>query len=196
MLGGYLGYNFRCILGFYMVQCALYMTETETIKKLNILSQEVPTVRVYEVGYHIIPTFQEQDLDAIVGTIRSVVEKTGGTLISEGAPAMMKLAYNMEVREGDKYAQYDRAYFGWIKFEAPVEVTEMLDETLKRDTAILRFVLFRTVRTETRAKIKIPTMREVKRTDTIKPAHKQEEASAEPVSEEKLEEALVTLTNE
>jgi hypothetical protein len=49
--------------------------------------------RVYEVGYHIIPTVAEENIESIVSEIRSVIEKAGGSFIAEGAPSLIKLAY-------------------------------------------------------------------------------------------------------
>ena len=40
--------------------------------------------RIYELGYHIIPTVKEEDVEKIVGGIRSVIEKAGGSFIAEG----------------------------------------------------------------------------------------------------------------
>ncbi|KKW09402.1 MAG: hypothetical protein UY44_C0002G0042 [Candidatus Kaiserbacteria bacterium GW2011_GWA2_49_19] len=166
--------------------------------------------RVYEIGYHIIPAVKEEDIEKTVGEIRKAIESSHPkddrpsegagktTFIAEGAPSLMKLAYPMSVREGEKYTEYDRGYFGWIKFEAPATIVSTLNDALKSNTNILRFVIWRTVREDTRAKIKAPTLREVKRTDTIKstPRRAPAEEVAAPVSEEALEKALQDITQE
>jgi ribosomal protein S6 len=153
-------------------------------------------LRVYEAGYHIKPDVKEEDLDSIVGGIRSVIERSGGSFIAEGAPALTRLAYPMEVVEGEKHTDYDRGYFGWIKFEAGVAAAQALESALKQSKDFVRFIVFQTVREDTRAKIKAPQLREVKRTDVIKAApHRVEEATG-PVSEEKLEKALEDITTE
>ena len=172
------------------------MADKKKVAEVENDAAEVAISRVYEVGYHIVPTVKEEDLDTVVGTMRNVITKAGGSFIAEGAPVSTKLAYPMEAREGDRNVEYDRAYFGWIKFEATLGVAEDLDETLKRDKAILRFIVFRTVREETRARIKAPTLREVKRTDTIKAPQRRPEESAAPISEEDLDKAIDTLTTE
>src|SRR3989338_1257368 len=99
--------------------------------------------RIYEIGYHIIPTVKEEDIEKTVGEIRKVIESSppkedrpsvgGGktSFIAEGAPSLMKLAYPMSVREGEKYTEYDRGYFGWIKFEAPASIVAVLNHALK-----------------------------------------------------------------
>lgn len=167
------------------------MNETDT-------AEDGPVLRIYEIGYHIVPTIAEENLDKAVSAIRSKIEQAGGSFIAEGAPALTKLAYIMETREGEKRVDNDRAYFGWIKFEAPIAVAKMLEEELKADKNVLRALVFRTVREETRARMKAPTLREVKRTDTIKtsPRREEEAATAGPVSEEDLEKALQDITTD
>ncbi len=157
---------------------------------------ETPVLRVYEVGYHITPNAKEEDLDAVVGGIRSVIEKNGGSFISEGAPAMTRLAYPMEVVEGEKHTEYDRGYFGWIKFEAKVEVAHALEAALKQSKDFIRYIVFQTVREDTRAKMKAPQLREVKRTEPMKAAPRRVEEASGPVSEEQLEKALEDITTE
>jgi ribosomal protein S6 len=170
----------------------------EAVVTTHETAEEAALSRIYEVGYHIKPTAKEEDLDKIIGGIRAVIEKQGGSFIAEGAPALTRLAYPMEVREGEKYSEYDRGYFGWIKFEGTVEASKALEAALKRSADLIRFIVFRTVREDTRAKYKAPTLREVKRTDTLKTtARRPEEATvAGPVSEEQLEKALEDLTAE
>lgn len=152
--------------------------------------------RIYELGYHVIPTVKEEDIEGIVSGIRSIIEKAGGSFIAEGAPSLMRLAYPMLAREGEKQIEHDRGYFGWLKFEADVSVARELDEALKANPSILRHIVFKTVREETRARLKAPTLREVKRTDTIKTSPRREEEAAAPVSEADLDKALQDITAE
>ncbi len=70
------------------------MTETD--------AADTATLRIYEVGYHIIPDTKEEELEKVVGSIREAIEKAGGTFIAEGAPSLMKLAYTVYLREGEK----------------------------------------------------------------------------------------------
>lgn len=159
-------------------------------------TEDVAVLRIYEVGYHIIPTVKEEDVEKIVGEIRGVVEKAGGSFIAEGAPALTRLAYPMSTLEGEKHVEHDRGYFGWIKFEAVVSVVHTLDEALKKNSNLLRHIIFLTVREDTRAKMKAPVLREVKRTDVIKAAPRRVEESAAPISEADLEKAIQDITAE
>jgi len=163
------------------------MTETNT--------ENETALRIYEAGYQISPAVKEEDLEKTVAGIRAVVEKAGGTFIAEGAPALMKLSYPLFALEAGKKVEYDRAYFGWLKFESTLEAADNVRDSLKVDPMILRSLVFTTVREETRARMKAPQLREVKRTDTLKASpRKPEESAAAPVSEADLEKALQDIT--
>jgi ribosomal protein S6 len=157
---------------------------------------DAQSMRVYEIGYHIIPTVKEDALEPIVSVIRATIEKYNGSFIAEGTPALMRLAYPMDHRENDKNVEYDRAFFGWIKFEAMPAVTQALDEALKAQTDILRYMVFRTVREDIRRQIKAPVLREVRRTDVIKQSPHRAEESTEPISEAQIDKAIEELTVE
>ena len=154
--------------------------------------------RVYEAGYHIVPTVKEEDVEKVVSGIRGEIEKLGGSFISEGAPSLIKLAFSVDMREGEKHVAYDRGYFGWLKFEAGTHAAKALTDALTANPLILRSIVFKTLREDTRAKFKAPQLREVKRTDTIRssPRKAPEGEVAAPVSEVELEKALETLTAE
>lgn len=174
------------------------MADEMTLKSDSLAdTAEVAALRVYEVGYHIRPDAPEADLDKMIGGIRAIIEKNGGAFIAEGAPVVTRFAYPMEVREGEKHVEYDRGYFGWLKFEAKTEVAAALEDELKQDRNFVRAIVFQTVREDTRAKMKAPQLREVKRSEAGKMTapRRTEEVSA-PVSEEQLEKALEDITAE
>jgi ribosomal protein S6 len=156
-------------------------------------SEDAAILRVYEAGYHISPLVKEEDIEKIVSEIRAVVEKGGGSFIAEGAPVLMKLAYDIEGTDAGKKHFFDRGYFGWLKFESSIETADLLRITLEKHASIFRSMVFRTVREETRARLKAPQLREVKRSDMPKAAPRKVEESA-PVSEVDIDKAIETLT--
>lgn len=173
------------------------MAKAVATDKTQENAAEEVALRVYEAGYQISPSVKEEDLEKVVADIRAAVEKAGGSFIAEGAPAMNRLAYAIETKEGGKRMNHDRAYFGWLKFEAATSTVEALNEALNVHPLIIRSLVFKTVREDTRAKMKAPTLREVKRTDTIKtsPRRAADETKG-PVSEVDLDKALETITAE
>ena len=166
----------------------------DEMKEMNADSAEDAGIsRVYEAGYHISPSVKEEDIEKIVTEIRAIVEKNGGTFIAEGAPVLTKLAYSIFGVEAGKKQEFDRGYFGWLKFEALSTTADALGHALDTHALIIRSIVFRTVREETRARLKAPQLREVKRGDTPKAAPRKPEEAA-PVSEEQIAKAIETLT--
>lgn len=175
---------------------ACYSARTQYMTADTAQENEV-IARVYEAGYHIVPNVKEEDVEKVVSGIRGEIEKLGGSFIAEGAPSLMKLSFDMEKREGERIVSYDRGYFGWIKFEAGTHAAKALTDSLQANPQILRAMVFKTLREDTRAKFKAPQLREVKRTDTIKTSARKTEAEDKaPVSEVDLDKALETLTQE
>lgn len=155
-------------------------------------------LRVYEIGYHILPTVKEEDVESVVAGIRAFIEKAGGSFIAEGAPVSIKLAYTMFVSNEGKRTAFDRAYFGWIKCELEGSAAYTLAQQLETDKQILRSIVFKTVREDTRAVARHSVLREVKRGETIKstPTKGAEQAVAGEVSEEQLDKSIDALIEE
>lgn len=175
------------------------MTDQEmvTVNDADVSAEADTTVRVYEAGYHILSTVKEEEVEPLVQELRSEVEKAGGSLIAEGAPQLLKLAYSMFVNLGGKHQEYDKAYFGWLKFECTGEGAVAIQEALRAHDNILRALVFKTVREDTRANMRPTVLREVRRTDTIASARRAnpDEDKGE-VSEEALDKSLEELTAE
>ncbi len=151
--------------------------------------------RIYEAGYLVVPG-KENAVEEALAAIRSMIEKQGGSFIAEGAPSLIRLAYTISRREGERMVGYDTAHFGWLKFECSPEAAKTLESLLKDEKRVLRSIVFRTVRQDTRAVMRAPVIREVKRTEALRPTRRAPEAPAAPVSEEKLDQALEQLTVE
>lgn len=104
---------------------------------------------VYELGYHIVPTVQESDLPSEVSTLKSLVEDNKGIIISDESPKMRGLSYTLfKVVKGVKQ-KCDSAYFGWIKFEGDSSLIKVVEDAVKTNPHILRYLLVKTVRENT-----------------------------------------------
>lgn len=173
------------------------MTEG-VLEKNDIVAEREADLRVYEIGYHILPTVKEEDVESVVAGIRAFVEKSGGSFIAEGAPVSTKLSYTMFVSNEGKRTGYDRAYFGWIKCEMDGSAAYALAQQLETDKQILRSIVFKTVREDTRAAARHSVLRDVKRGDTIKskPEKGAEQTIAGEVSEEQLDKSIDALIEE
>ncbi len=129
--------------------------------------------KIYEIGYHIISSVAEENIPKEVAKVKEYLAKENAIIISEETPALRPLAYPIKKATGGVYKTYDKAYFGFIKFELSEggDVIK-IDEKMKADENILRFIVVKTVRENTmyspkitvfsdkEAKIKIPAKAE------------------------------------
>lgn len=103
-------------------------------------------IKVYEVGYLLLPIIEESNIQAEANSIRDIIEKNKGVFISEEAPQLRSLTYTMTKAVSGKKQKFGEAYFGWIKFDATSSVMKNIKESLDKSENILRFILINTVR--------------------------------------------------
>lgn len=104
---------------------------------------------VYEVGYHIVPAVSPEKLPAEVDAIKAVLSGNKAVTISEEAPKLRNLAYQMVKAIGPARHKYDTAYFGWIKFEAAPEAALEIKKAMDANEKVLRYLLIKTARENT-----------------------------------------------
>ncbi len=122
-------------------------TEKESIEKGD-------ETRIYEIGYLIVPGVGDEGVPARVGDMHEALEKRGGVIISEDLPTLKNLSYTMEKISGGVKQKYERAYFGWIKFEMAPENLLLLKKETDGKEDILRFMIIQTVRENTMVPVK------------------------------------------
>jgi ribosomal protein S6 len=145
--------------------------------------------RVYELGYLMVSTLSEQDREALLVTLRSLVESHAGTIISEAAPQEQALAYPMYTRDREKNVSHEMAFFGWVKFEVTPAAAVTISETARVNKSFIRTLFFETVKEDTRVAIIPGGLKDVKRTGTIAPAHRGDEEKKD-VSEAELDKTV------
>lgn len=131
------------------------------------LMNEVMSSRVYELGYHILPTVGEESLELEVSKLHSLITDKGGIIISEEFPQMKNLAYEMQKAYENKYQKFNRAYFGWIKFELDSSIIGDISNVVTSNPNILRFIIVKTVRENTIYNPKIISKKEIRQDDGL-----------------------------
>lgn len=106
-------------------------------------------LRVYEVGYLLIPYVQESEIAAEVGHIKEHIEKAGGVVFSEETPRMLALAYPMFKIFSNKKTKFENAYFGWVKFDGEPASVAKIKKSLDAEANVLRFTIMKTIRENT-----------------------------------------------
>lgn len=173
----------------------------ETDEKQDVLESDAEgaDVLVYELGYHILPTVAEEALAEEVDALKALIVQSGGVFIAEEAPQRINLAYKMEKGERGKNTYFDSAYFGWMKFELSPEKTLELKDALENRPNVLRFLLIKTVREDTRVGWRAELFEERESGVTIAkaPVVGRAPAGERPViSEEELDKSIEELVGE
>lgn len=106
-------------------------------------------LEIYELGYHILGTVSEENVPKEVSEIHSLISENGGTVIAEGAPTLRQLAYSITKKVDTKNVQFNKAYFGWIKFELDRVNVATIESKVDENPNILRFLIIKTVRENT-----------------------------------------------
>lgn len=133
--------------------------------------------KMYEIGYLLSPLIPEEKLDEEVSVLRKLIEDRQGLIINEGRPKMRKLAYPINKTES--------AYFGWVKFTASPEILKEIENPLKKNNKIIRFLIIKAVKETT---VSMPARKIVKKK---KPAGPKEKIEIKPEEiDKKLEELL------
>ena len=105
--------------------------------------------QVYELGYHLVSTIAEEALPKEVENLKAILLKDGGSLVSEGEPKLINLAYSMTKSVADIKKKFNTAYFGWIKFETSQSLIPEMKKKLDANASVLRYLLIKTVRENT-----------------------------------------------
>lgn len=123
--------------------------------KENIKEENELNLKVYEIGYLLVPTLSEEETPAIYSSIKDLILSFKGEIIMDEMPKMISLAYTMIKTINNINKKFDSAYFGWVKFEMDASDLLKLKEKLDLDINILRFLAIKTVRENTIAPKKL-----------------------------------------
>jgi len=108
--------------------------------------EESSALRVYEVGYLLLPSVPEEHIPEFVLSLRNVITKGNGGVLSEEEALMRPLAYEMIKTVAARNERFKTAYFGWIKFETTPKEALEVKKALDMMETVLRFILIKTVR--------------------------------------------------
>jgi ribosomal protein S6 len=105
---------------------------------------------VYEIGYLISSSIPEEKVELEVEAIKKIISDAGASVVSEENPHMEDLAYTIRRKTtSGSYDKYDKAYFGWIKFEVGSSSIEAIKKSVEIIPSIVRMLLITTVRENT-----------------------------------------------
>lgn len=99
---------------------------------------------VYEIGYHLIPTLDEEARARAVDTLRRLIEGSGAAIVNETYPELIELSYSMSHTVGGSRRAFSSAYFGWMFVRCPKEAIQTIENAFRRCEGVLRFIVVTT----------------------------------------------------
>ena len=129
---------------------------------------------VYEIGFHLAPTLEEEGVFKVVTQIKKGLSSSGGELLSEENPKMIALSYEI--------GKFDKALFGWLKFQIAPSKIEAFKAFMEGQKEIIRFLIVKTDKENNihYHKISMPKKEEMRE---VKEAEMHEEAKKTSVEE-------------
>ena len=127
-----------------------FMPDTDIeVKNNDVNEAEDSNSRVYELGYLLVPTLEQEEIPAVYGNLKELLSSFKGEIILDEIPRKITLAYTMKKVISNTRNKFSSAYFGWIKFiMEPPKVLE-LKKHLDLDPNIIRFLILKTVKENT-----------------------------------------------
>ncbi len=104
--------------------------------------------RVYELGFHLDPELPQEEAKKTYQSLKDLITNNGGTLVSEGEPEKIALAYTISRMETTGRRDFNSAYFAWIAYEAAGEGHQAVLDAVTGNSRVVRFIDLRTTKDE------------------------------------------------
>lgn len=169
------------------------------------MHDDMPEVKVYEIGYWLSPLIAEEHVGQHVTEIKDMLEKAGANMISEEFPRERALAYPITQSVEHKNTVFTKGYFGWVKFELTPNAIKEVEDFMRSYQLAFRYIVILTVKENTISEKRVA---EVKKGEPV--GEKTPQSSAEgdslakskkktgddPISEEDLDKTIDDLVIE
>ncbi len=123
--------------------------------------------KIYELAIHLLPNLSLPDAQVEFSKIKSQIEKLEGEFISESAPKLFKLAYEIPKTIKAQKRWYETSYFGWVKFELEAKNLAVFEKFVKELENTLRYIIVKTVKEDTMISKNILTENDVLIEDNV-----------------------------
>lgn len=143
--------------------------------------------RIYELGFLFVPALDAASVSGETASLRDLIIEKQGIIISEGEAKERPLAYQMSKMIDNKKEKFNRAYFGWIKFETTPHMALEIKGALDIKKNVLRFLIIKTTREEAFVERRTPKKKVSPKTGEAKG---RKEEAAKPVSQAELDKTI------
>jgi ribosomal protein S6 len=112
------------------------------------MTKEIETTvdgRVYEISYFFDNKIEESAALLKAAALKQSIATLGGSFVSEEAPYMREMAYEMIRVVNNVNIRFNEGYFGWIKFDLSADKVKEFEKGIKADEEVVRYLIVRTV---------------------------------------------------
>jgi len=110
--------------------------------------------RVYELGFHLDPELPSEEVKKAYQVMHELIAGKG-TLIAEGEPQMIPLAYTISRQETAGRRDFDSAHFCWLAYETSTSHHSEVLSAANADKRIIRFIDLVTTKDAARHSVEI-----------------------------------------
>src|SRR3989338_1028989 len=111
-------------------------------------------VRVYELGFHLDPELGAEEVKKAYQAVREVIG-TKSTIVAEGEPQTVQLAYTISRQETSGRRDFNSAYFCWIAYETSTDHHTEILAAANADKRVVRFIDLLTTKDAARHAVEI-----------------------------------------
>jgi len=101
----------------------------------NFMEETIEKLNQYELGFHLIPDLTDEEVASSLADLGKIITKLKGNIVKTKDPLKIDLAYPIKHKK--------QAFFGSINLQGSPELPEELQEELKLNDNVLRFVILK-----------------------------------------------------
>lgn len=121
------------------------MANNEQQVETTVEDADHAEMRVYELGFHLDPELPFDEIKKTYHEIHKVISDAG-TVVAEGEPNKIPLAYTIFRSEQTGRRDFTHAYFCWIAYETDGAGHEKVLSVAKAEKRVVRFIDLRTTK--------------------------------------------------
>ena len=160
------------------------MVKKEDMSMEEEIADSGDEAHVYELGFHLDPELPVEEVKKAYQAVHELISNKG-TIVAEGEPQMVQLAYIISRQETSNRRDFNSAYFCWIAYETSAPLHAEILTSMSADKRIIRFIDLVTTKDAARHAVEI-------REFTAKTPERTEEPEA--VTDVELDAALQSVT--